>query len=231
VPTLHVHIDESGDLNFAPGGTRYYIFTAAWTYEPALLAARLTALRFSLLKGGHDLQRFHATNDRQTNRDQVVKALSEQAGWAFAAVVIEKAKVYPDLREPYRFYPQFASSVLKYIFRRHVEASTTNVLVFTDTLPVKAKRDAAEKAIKTTCRQELAEAVRFDSYHHPASSNCWIQVADYCSWAVFKKWEHGDTRTYDQLRGRLVEAELDALRAGTILHYQHRSLTTGQGGR
>jgi len=71
------------------------------------------------------------------------------------------------------------------------------VLVFTDTLPVKlpvkAKRDAAEKTI--------------------------IQVADYCSWAVFKKWEQGDPRTYDKLQVRLAEPELDALRAGTVLHY------------
>jgi hypothetical protein len=93
------------------------------------------------------------------------------------------------------------------------------VLVFTDTLPVAAKREAAKKTIKTTCRHELDASIRFDSYHHPAASNCWIQVADYCSWAVFKKWQFGDLRTYDQLRPRLAEPELDALRAGTQTHY------------
>lgn len=96
---------------------------------------------------------------------------------------------------------------------------TTNVLVFTDKLPVHAKRDAAEKAIKTTCRHELGAGIRFDSYHHQAASNCWIQVADYCSWAVFRKWEFGDRRTYDQLSPRLAEPELDALRAGAKTHY------------
>ncbi len=92
------------------------------------------------------------------------------------------------LRLPPRTGPALAGSVRE---------GTTNVLVFTDTLPVKlpvkAKRDAAEKTI--------------------------IQVADYCSWAVFKKWEQGDPRTYDKLQVRLAEPELDALRAGTVLHY------------
>ena len=52
-----------------------------------------------------------------------------------------------------------------------------------------------------------------------AASNPWIQVADYCSWAVFRKWERADARTYDQLVQRIAEPELDALRKGTVRHY------------
>jgi hypothetical protein len=92
VPTLHVHLDESGNLTFKPTGSKYYVFTAAWTYDPAPLANDLTGLRFALLKQGHDVHRFHATEDRQVNRDAVVNALGRQGSWNFAAVVIEKAK-------------------------------------------------------------------------------------------------------------------------------------------
>jgi len=219
VATLHVHLDESGNLTFKPTGSKYYVFTAAWTYDPAPLAATLTALRYALLKQGHDLHRFHATQDKQVNRDAVVDALARQEGWHFASVVIEKAKVYPDLRVPHRFYPEFASSVLKHVFRRHLAPGTGPVLVFTDTLPVHERREAAEKAIKTACRRELPKAARFESYHHPSGSNPWLQVADYCSWAVFRKWEQADTRTYDLLSHRLADPELDALRHGTLLHY------------
>ena len=217
--TLHVHVDESGDFNFSPKGTRYYVFAAAWTYDPAPLAHALTTLRFQLLKGGHDVPSFHATRDRQTNRNSFVHLLADHDGWRYAAAVVEKAKVYPELREPHRFYPLFGSTVLKYIFRRYLLPDTHHVLVFTDTLPLRSKREAAEKAIKITCRHELGEHVRFASYHHPAASNPWIQVADYCSWATFKKWEFGDVRTYEQLRHRLAEPELDTLRKGDVRHY------------
>jgi hypothetical protein len=107
---------------------------------------------------------------------------------------------------------------LKFILRRLLPGTAT-VLIFTDTLPVKQHRDAAEKAIKLTCRAELTSKINFEIYHHPSASNPWIQVADYCSWAVFRKWEHKDTRTYDQLRHRLEAAELDALWRGTTLYY------------
>jgi hypothetical protein len=44
-------------------------------------------------------------------------------------------------------------------------------------------------------------------------------VADYCSWAVFRKWEQGDTRTNDQLRHRLAEPEADALHDDVVRYY------------
>lgn len=219
MPTLHVHLDESGDLRFRPTSTKFYVFTVAWTYDPAPLARAITTLRFQLLKQGHNLRTFHASEDKQVNRDAVVDLLAAHPDWHFAAVVVEKAKVFEDLRPPHRFYPQFASSALKYIFHRHVRSETKNILVFTDTLPVKEHREAAEKAIKTTCRRELPESIGFHSYHHPSHSNAWIQVVDYCSWAVFKKWEHGDLRTYDRLKHRMIEPELDALHRGEVRFY------------
>jgi len=219
MPTLHLHLDESGDLAFKPKSTTHYVFAAAWTHDPAPLARELAALRFGLLKRGHNLQRFHAAEDKQVNRDAVVTLMAAHKSWQFAAVVVEKRKVYPGLRDPRQFYPKFAGSVLKYVFNRHVQSGTDRVIIFTDTLPVNKLRDAAEKTIKLTCRRELPKQIPFCVYHHASASNTWLQVADYCAWAVFKKWERGDHRTYNQLQGRLAEPELDALRAGTKLHY------------
>jgi hypothetical protein len=50
LPTLHIHTDESGNFDFSPKGSRYYVFAAAWTYHPAALAANLSALRFEQIK-------------------------------------------------------------------------------------------------------------------------------------------------------------------------------------
>jgi hypothetical protein len=218
VPTLHVHLDESGNFTFSLHGTKYYVFSAAWTYDPAPLAQDLTRLRFSLLKDGHNIAAFHATEDKQENRDSVVNVLVGHNNWEYAGIVIEKAKVNPAIRDPHIFYPKFASMVLKYIFRR-LEAGTSTVLIFTDHLPVQKYRDSAEKAIKKAARASLPPAVRFEAYHHRRESNAWIQVADYCSWAVFKRWERGDPRTYDLLRPRLATPELDVLAKGATRYY------------
>lgn len=218
MPTLHVHLDESGDLTFSGRGTRYYVFSVAWTYDPAPLAQAISTLRFALLKAGHNLPTFHAAVDRQTNRNAVVATLVQHANWNYIGVVIEKRKVNPSIRDPHIFYPKFASMPLKYVFRR-LRPGTDPVLIFTDQLPLQKHRQSAEKAIKTAARACLPAGVRFEVYHHPLPSNTWIQVADYCSWALFRKWEGADPRTYNVLRPRLAVPELDILQRGTTLYY------------
>ncbi len=168
MPTLHVHMDESGDLNFAPKGSRHYVFAASWTYEPAPLANALTDLRYTLLRAGHDLPAFHATSDRQGNRDAVVELLRRHEPWRFAGLIVEKCKVNPVLYEPSRFYPTFASMLFKFVFRGCMARGTDRVLIYTDTLPVKRNREAVEKAIKLACGAELKpKGVQFHVYHHP----------------------------------------------------------------
>lgn len=219
MPTLHAHLDESGDLSFTPRGSRYYVFTVAWTYDPQPLALDLIALRFSYLKFGTDLNRFHACEDQQRVRDAVVGKLVAQRGWSFASIVVEKNKVNPTIRDEDRFYPQFATMVLRFVLKGCVRRGTDQVLIFTDELPVKKKREAVKKAIYTACRAELPAPVKFGCYHHPSASNKWIQVADYCCWAVQRKWERNDKRTYDQLRPRLFKDELNVTARGTTVYY------------
>ena len=219
MPTLHVHLDESGNLSFTPNGTKHFVFAAAWTYDPRPLADELTALRFRLLKNGVDVHTFHAAVDQQRNRDAVVAAARANQQWSYAALVVEKPKINPAIRAAHQFYPQFATMLLRFVLRGSVRTGTDCVLVFTDQLPMKRRRELAEKAIKTACRAELPPTVRFESFHHPCASNTWIQVADYCAWAVFRKWERNDHRTYDQLRPRLEKPELNVTARGSWTYY------------
>jgi hypothetical protein len=109
------------------------------------------------------------------------------------------------------FTPKFGSMVLKFVFRGRLLRSTQRVLIYTDTLPMTGKRRAAVGlAIKKSCQAELK--VPFESFHHRAESNAWIQVTDYCCWGVFRKWESSDTRTYDLLRPRLAATEINRWR-------------------
>lgn len=226
LPTLHVHLDESGDYSFTPRGSRYYVLAVTWTYTPTPLAADLSALRFQLIKAGYprdgrDLVAFHARNDPAPRRDAVIGVLLNHSGWNFAAIVIDKPRVNPVLCEPEVFYPKFAASVLKFVFRGRMRLGTTQVLVYTDTLPMTGKRAAAvEGMIKTTCANELI--VPFQSSHHSDASNMWIQATDYCAWAIGKKWESGDVTDYNKLRPRLAAPELAPMALGDGTTYYER---------
>jgi Protein of unknown function (DUF3800) len=218
LPTLHLHVDESGCFGFSPKGSGFYVFGIAWTFDPEPLASAITRARFGLLKAGFDMRAFHAHTDRQNHRDLFVKTITGFNTWNFAALVVEKRKVNPSIRAPEIFYPKFLSSVLRFIFRGSIGKAASSLMIFTDTIPVNKRRDAAEKAIKVACRAELGK-IPFEIFHHPEESNSWIQVVDYCTWAVSRKWERKDTRTYLQILSRLHAPELDALKDGTTLYY------------
>lgn len=219
--TLHIHIDEAGNFDFSPRGSRYYVFAVAWTYDPSPLARGLEAVRFGLLKTGIDVCHLHAAEDAQATRDQVVKVLAGHAEWLFASVVVQKNKVFEPLRDPTWFYAKFLTSALRFVLRGRVRDDTSGILIYTDRLPTakKASVRAFEKAVKKECAADLPKGYPVHMYHHPSESNYWLQAVDYACWGVQRKWETGDTRTYDALRGRLAVPELDVLSRGDRAFY------------
>jgi Protein of unknown function (DUF3800) len=216
VPTLHVNIDEAGCWNFHRKGSKFFILTVAWTYDPAPLARALTDLRFALVKKGIDIDSFHAAEDKQATRDAVVNTLLAVSGWNFAAVVMEKRLINPALYEPHRFYPKFAGSLLRFVLRGRMRAGTDNVLVYADTIPMtsSAKRQGVVKAMKTTCAELLPSSCASHIFSHPRQSNSWLQVVDYCCWGVQRKWQLKDERTYQQLLPKLAAPELNITAGG-----------------
>lgn len=218
--TLHVSLDESGNWHFNPKGSRFYTFAIAWTYDPHPLALALTNLRYGLVKQGHNIDGFHASPDLQATRAAVVRTMLAHAGWSFASVVLEKSKVNPSVRDPLKFYPMFAGFLLKFVLRGRVRPGTKRVLFFADTLPLdtNAKREGVLKAIKRTSAAEIP-GIEHHVFSHRSESNKWIQVADYCCWSVHRKWESGDTRTYDSLRPKLAAPELNVTDRGDQTKY------------
>ena len=51
--------------------------------------------------------------------------------------------------------------------------------------------------------------------HHSSRSHFGLQVADYCCWAVFRKWEQGDTTHFDRIPAELGERASNAPQGDT----------------
>lgn len=222
--TLHVHIDESGDLSFSPRGSRYYVFAVVWTYDPLPLALSLQQLRVTMLKEGwkegSKLEKFHGSDDNYQTRERVIRAMLKFSNWKFSAAVVQKNKVHPKECESLgSFYSRFATVPLRLLFRGPVMNQADNLLIYTDRFPQQCHRQRTEKAIKKACRKELAKELPFHIYHHASSSNSWLQVADYCAYAVARKWEHDDLTYYNQFRNRLSKVEHDVLHSDSTLYY------------
>lgn len=72
-------------------------------------------------------------------------------------------------------------------------------------------------AVNDVVRQRIQRATP-RTFFCPASTDPCLQIADYCTWAIQRKWEKGDTRSYDLIRDRIVH-EHDTFAAGQAHYY------------
>ena len=215
----YIFLDEGGDLNFRPHGSKYFTLTGVLTNRPFVLDPILTSLRFDLIENGIELQEFHATEDMQDTRDRVFATIRDELMSLRAdSVIVEKRKTHPRVQQIERFYPEMLGYLLRYMVRKESLNDGREVIVVTDELPLKKKRKAVEKAVKTTLSEMLPDGVKHRVMHHDSRSCCGLQVADYINWAIYRKWRDGDKRSYKLIESA-VKSEFPIFRNGTIKYY------------
>src|SRR3989339_390513 len=89
--TLYLFVDESGNFDFSPAGTKYFTLSAVSTFNPCLFKEKILNYKYDLLKGGHNLEAFHATEDKQFIRDKMFDFIKNLAGdFSVDSVVVQK---------------------------------------------------------------------------------------------------------------------------------------------
>lgn len=216
---LYIFLDEAGNLDFSTNGTRYFLLGALTKERPFNAYKELTELKYDLVEMGTELEYFHASENAQPVRNRVFDIIKRNLGGVrIDALVVEKRKTGPALQAEEAFYPRMLGYLLKYVLQQHDLKQFKEVLVFTDAIPIARKRGAIEKIIKTTLASQLPAGACYRLIHHESKSNLDLQIADYCTWAIYRKWNSGDARSYQHIQPA-VTSEFDIFRSGTTLYY------------
>lgn len=215
----YLFLDEGGNLDFSPGGSPWFVLTCVTDLRPFPLHQRLNEYKHDCLEFGLDAERFHCSEDNSHVRDRVFEAIADHLKRIrIDALVVEKRKTGPALRVEARFYPEMLGYLLRYVIDWVMREDGDEVVIITDTLPLKRKRAAIEKAIRGTLNRMLPRTARYRVLHHASKSHFGLQVADYCNWAILRKWTRGDKRYYDRIRPAIA-SEFEIFRSGTTLYY------------
>jgi hypothetical protein len=217
---LYLYLDEGGDLTFSKKGTRFFTLTTFVSLGLPRWAEALVDLKAEVVASGVALPFFHASEDRQAVRDKVFQLLvSNSVRFVIDALIVEKSKTGPALQEHVQFYSRMIGYLLRYRMKDLNPAVVERVVVITDGLPANKKRKRAiEKAIK----EELSKvhfwgSITYEVIHDTSKNHFGLQLADYCNWAIFRKWERNDIRSYDLIKPR-IRSEFDIFRKG-VRHY------------
>ena len=194
---IHVFADEAGNFDFSrkAGASRFFILTTvAFPEGHDALATSLRALRFELAWEGVDLRRgFHATDDTVYVRDRVFEVL-QQHDFRVDAMILEKPKARPALRRSEeRFYRTAWAFHLRNILPDLLPEGAELHVVAASVGTGRRRREFL-RGLERAVRDSTREAARVDFW--PAATEACLQVADYCAWAIQRKWERNDLRYY-----------------------------------
>lgn len=214
---LYIFLDEGGNFDFSPTGTRYFTLTSVAMYRPFGIRDPWDDYRHDLLEYGKDVEYFHCAEDNRYIRERLFNILEQHStSFHIDSLIVEKAKTGPALRPDSHFYPKMLGYLLKHILER--STGHQEVIVITDTIPHQKKRNAVEKGVKQTLKAMLPAAEKYRVLHQSSKAHYGLQVADYCNWAIYRKWDKGDKQHYDQI-GSAIRSEFDIFRSGTRMYY------------
>jgi len=237
--TLYIFIDEAGNFDFTPNGTKFFVLTAITTTQPLKSRNYFLELKYKLLKTGFNQEYFHATEDKQEIRDLIFNKIKELDDFDIDCVLAQKNKTNPSLYIEHdiwqkedgeivfktvhyeeKFYKLISQTLLRYIFNRYQNFKTVNeIVVVLGSLFTNKKRGYILKSLKQYLKLKFKKP--FYIYFHRACADINCQIADYCGWAVFVKIERNEHRPLEVISKRLKSC-FDIFARGNTEYYQYK---------
>ena len=175
----------------------------------------IEAYKYDCLEYGLTQEYFHCSDDNVHVRAKVFDIICDHLGnMRVDSLIVEKRKIGPALQSDHRFYPEMLGYLLKSVLSRPSHMEANEVIIITDTVPLRRRRQAIEKAVKGALARMIPSGPRYRILHHDSRSHHGLQIADYCSWAIFRKYERGDLAAFERLRPAM-QSEVEFFRTGT----------------
>lgn len=217
---IHVFADESGNFDFSRkrDATRYFILATVSFFDDKAACRDLEELRYDLAWRGIDHPGpFHATEDQQTVRDEVYQTLASH-DFRVDALIVEKSKAQPQIRSSEAMFYQYVWWLhMKHVAPQLAGAWDELLVIAASIGGKKAKRNAFHTAVRRVMRQ-VTPTLRMGTAAWRADSDTGLQIADYCAWALKRKWEDADFRSYALIQNKL-HSEFDVFARGARHYY------------
>jgi hypothetical protein len=214
----YIFSDEAGCFTFNRNQnvSRYFILCTV-TLSSIEVGQSLHSLRHRLVWDGHPVgDYFHATVDKQSIRDQVYEEILKH-DFRVQATICEKSKAQPQVKSSkarfykYPWYYHFKQGIGGYV------ENDTSLLVTAASIGTKKEKATYTNAIDDVLSQTVKQGKWVVDFRPSQADPC-LQVADYCAWAIQRKWERDDNRAYDLISDRITY-EYELWKRGTTHYY------------
>jgi hypothetical protein len=216
---LFIFADEAGCFNFSrnPRASKYYIVCTISCSDCTNLESSLLKLRRALVWDKAPVgEYFHASEDKQVVRDKVFAELANH-DFTVQATIMEKSKALPRIRQTnHRFYQYGWFYHFKHVAPKIV-ANNNELHITTASVGTHKGQVHFTAAVNDVVQQVIQKRIWATNFCRSIADPC-LQAVDYCTWAIQRKWESNDSRSYDLIKQRIIH-EVDMWSHGNVHHY------------
>lgn len=199
-------MDESGDLGFGEGSSKWFLFTLAITDDKRALE-RVVKKIWKPLKEKHKrLGELHAYHANDVTRTRMLRRLNEVDDLKILTVILNKEKVYVDLQNQKNYLYNYTANIL--LDRLHQKGVLSEGVI-----ELYIDRKDTKKALTENFVNYLISAMdkRGRSMKvelHTSNDNKSIQAVDFISWSIFRKYEWNDYEFYNVIQDKIIDERL-----------------------
>ena len=204
----HIFLDESGDLGFNPKkkNSKYFIITFVFTKDKRPLEKIVKKIHQNLRKKVKRLSGgvLHATKEKPSTRIKLLKMFAKQKSKVMV-IYLNKAKVYTKLQnEKHVLYNYIVNLLLDRIMTRKIVNIKSRIdLIASQRETNKFLNENFKSYLQTQVKNR--HSLDIGIVIKTPSGEKALQLTDFVCWAIFKKYEQGETEYYNLIKSLIFE--------------------------
>ncbi len=197
--SIHIYLDESGDLGFSPKSSKFFVVAAILSKDRLRIEKCITKVRKERLPSKYKkISELKYHNSDNIIRRRILQCITK-ADMGIAYAVLRKRQVYEKLRnKPNILYNFLCGSLIGNIFRKYHINTKVNIIV--DRSLTGINRDAFDEYIGYRALMSKTEIFNLDYLeirHVDSSQDKCIQAVDFVVGAIARNYEFEDSSFYE----------------------------------
>jgi len=206
----YIFLDESGDLGFnfkKKKTSQFFVVTFIFSKEKSNLEKMVKKIFKSFSKKEVLNHRgvLHAFKESPKVRQKLLNLFHQQKSSSIITIYLNKKKVYTKLQDEKHILYNYITNILL------DRVCTKKLIPVNEKINIIASKRETNKFLNHNFSSYLKNQAKNNhqlnievSINSPSAEKG-LQVADMVSWAIFRKYEHGDESYYNLIRGEIVE--------------------------
>lgn len=202
----YVLLDESGDLGFKleGGSSKFFVIAIIFIKSKRPLEKIARAVHGGLRKKFRKVGALHAYGESPITRTRVLQRINQQ-DCSILAVILNKRKVHTKLQDEKAVLYNYVTNILidRLLTRKLLPPENPIILI--------ASRRETNKFLNLNFKNYLQAQANNNhklkitvEIKSPTEEKS-LQVVDFVSWAIFRKYETGDDAFYNLIKDKVIE--------------------------